>query len=288
MNENENKVTEVAVEEKAVAPVAVTEAPVPSVEVLTEATAEVAVEAKPVNRLTKAVKSQQFFTIAILATISYGLTFLYGLANGSMSIDIVNLLMMIGIWVTYSNAKNIPETEALAFTGPQLISGTVKAMRIISLVGAILCFVLGALLAIFIPLAANSPDFNTAFIAEFQAIQYSLLGNSFRFADDINFALIIFVVLTILMFILGIVLLVVEYIFFYRYLHKFTYSACENIKNNTEIEYTPALRGWLIVGAVLTILSSGMTFSVVGIAASGCSAAAYIIAALWFKNNFED
>ena len=269
MNENEIKVPEVSEEkEEIVAPVEV-------------------VEEKPVNRLTKMAKSQKFFTISVLISISYGFSFLYSLINGGMAIDIFSLLILIGVWSTYSAAKKLSETETLPLIGAQLISGTIKALRIISLVGSILCFLLGFILVICLPFVANIPGFNETFVAEFQAIQYELLGNSFRFADNINWALIIFVALAVVMVVCAVMLLL-YYIFFYRYLHKFTYTACENIKNGTPIEYTPALRIWLIVYAVISILGSGLGFSVVAIASSGTSVAATIIAALMLKEHFED
>ncbi len=286
MNEQENKIpTENQVQTSAPE----TQSAAPAAPVAPVAQPEVApvIEQRPVNPITKAVKNQKFLTICVLYTIAVGLPILTSLSS-SFNLDIIGLLFTIGLWMLYANAKNTPETDSLAFSAPNLLSGTVKASRIITLVCSIIFMVCGVLFGICVPILNSAPDFKEAFVAEFQAAQFTIAGNAFRFADNADLAIAILIGLAVGFIVLGILMLVLNYCFFYRYLHRLTYSVCENIKNGSAIDYVPALRKWMLVLGIFEAIAATSAGSVVGVGAAGCSAAAMIVASVWLKESFEN
>lgn len=255
-------------------------------EIPTESPVASVVEPKPENSITKAVKNQKFLAICILYSIFFALPFLSSLSGG-FSLNIIGLLFTIGLWMVYANGQKTLVTDPLSFTAPNLLSGTVKACRIIVLVLSILSMVIGVLCGICVPILNTAPDLKESFVAEFQAIQLTVGGNVFRFADKPELAIAILIGCAIGFIIAGILLLVLHYCFFYRYLHRLTYSVCENIKNGTEIDYTPALRKWLMVLGILTAITAAVSGTMLAMIANGCSAASMIVASVWLKEQFE-
>lgn len=247
---------------------------------------EASVAEAAVNPIIKAVKSQKFLTICILYSISFGLPFIVSISSG-LNINVIGLLFTIGLWMVYANGQKASATEPLSFTGPNLLSGTVKACRIITLVFSIICMVSGLLCAICVPILNAAPDFKEEIVGEFQAIQLTVGGNVFRFADHPDMATAILIGCAIGLILAGVLCLVLYYCFFFRYLHRLTYSACENLKNGSDIDYVPALQKWMLVLGIITAAGALLSQTTFSIAASGCSGAAMIVASVWLKENFE-
>ena len=243
-------------------------------------------EAPAVHPITKAVKSQKFLAICILYSFYFGLPVIASL-NSNLNFNVIGLLFTIGLWMVYANGQKISLAEPLAFTAPNLLSGTVKACRIITLVLSILFMVSGVLCGICVPILNAAPDFKEEIVGEFQAIQLIVGNNVFRFADHPDMAGAILIGCAICLILAGVLCLVLYYCFFYRYLHRLTYSICENLKHGSEIDYGPALRKWMLVLGILTAVSALLSQTTFVAVANGCSGAAMIVTSIWLKENFE-
>ena len=241
------------------------------------------------NKVTKALKSPLFMTVALLFTISFGFNTLINLINyfftGSLSLDIISLLVLIGLWMTYSAAKNTPVTDSVHFSGMNLVSGTVKATRMICLILSILCMVASVAFLIMIPIVNVHPQIAEGYMGEVQAILYMFLGQSFSMFDSTSMVTAFSVFMAIFFLVIGVLLLVVGYFLFLKKAHRFVYSLCENLKNDSEVENGKALSVWLMVlgilGAIATVFAG--TFNV----AQGVLAAALIVASCWIKTYFS-
>lgn len=244
------------------------------------------------HRVTLAVKSQMFLTAAILMSISVGVYFVSTLAAGNLSVDIFQLLIMIGMWVAYSNASKTPDEKAIPANGLNMISGTVKALRIVSLVlsiifivCAVICIAVGAFVG---QNEAVFDSFKQGYLEGIGANSVLTINGSALFdlrdlvkAPDV--AMTFMIIMGVVFLVFAIILLVVFYFLFLKTLHRFTYSVCENVKYGTPIEKANSAWAWLFVLGILSAI-----FSLGNPLVNGPGIAAEIIAALIIRKYIAD
>ncbi len=227
---------------------------------------------RPRIDLHAAFGSGLFLAICILMTIatavgSFSITFNQGNISTSYGLDLLSLLITIGLWITYGSAKK--NDGPIKKGGLTLVSGTLKAMRIIYWVAAGIFAVCGALLivaAVAAPAAfydqllseLNAELNNTEFIA----FLTEMTGQDF---SNIEFDLGLIMngsTLAIVFIAMGIFLLLVAVIFmifnltFYKRLHQFAKSVCACAENPDALpEYTSSVSTWLLVMGILSIFS---------------------------------
>lgn len=239
--------------------------------------------------VTGAVKSPLFLTVAILMSISVGIKAITALSANNLSVDIIGLLIMIGMWIAYVNASKTPKEQAIPANGLNMISGTVKAMRIISLVVSII-FIVCSLILILLGVVINQNEaiyhnFRTGYL-EGIGSQSLLVGGKviYDFRDLIatpEAAMRCLIGIGVVLMFVAIVILVVYYFLFLKTLHRFTYSVCENVKNGTPIEKANSVWVWLLVLGIISAV-----FSLDNLLVNGPSVAAQIISAVLILNNF--
>lgn len=237
------------------------------------------------NKITKALNSPLFMTVSLLFTVSFGIeAFLSFFLSGSLSLDIITLLIIIGLWMTYSAAKDTPLTESVPVSGMNLISGTVKAVRIICLVLSVLCMIAGIAFLVMIFIVNTFPEISEAYMGEVQAALYILIKQSFGMFDSVSkvtafsfFMAVLSIGMSALFYVLG-------YRIFLKKAHRFVYSLCEHLKTGTSVENGNALFVWLmvlgIISAVFALLSG------TSVLIDGTRAAALIVASCWIKTYF--
>lgn len=237
------------------------------------------------NTVTKALKSPLFMTVTLLFTISFGIdTLLSFFLSGYLSLDIITLLTIIGLWMTYSAAKNTASCDSVPFSGMNLVSGTVKAVRIICLVISILCMIASVAFIIMILLVNIYPAISEAYMGQVQAILYILIKQAFGMFDSASMATTFSIFMAVISALAGTLFYIVGYRLFLKKAHRFVYSLCENLKHGTPVENGKPLFIWLLV---LGILCSAYTVTMgTSILTSGVSAAALIVASCWVKAYF--
>ena len=240
--------------------------------------------------VTRAAKSTLFLVTAILLSISVGIGTLNNLSQGSLLVDVIELLVMIGMWIVYANASKTPVEKAIPANGLNMISGTVKAMRIITLVVSILLIVCALILIVLGAFAMKNEvfyeEFKQGYLENISPQSTLMIGDSILFdARDFvatpSAATVLLIVIGFGILFAAALLLVVFWFFFYKILHQFTYSVCENVKYGTNIEKASAVWLWLLV---LGIISAVLSLS--DLLASGPAVAAQICGAVLIRNNF--
>lgn len=228
---------------------------------------------RPRLDLRAAFSSGLFLAICILTTIltamsSFAVTISESGFSTNFGVDLLSLLITIGLWITYSSAKS---TEGpLKKSGLTMISGTIKAIRILTWVGTsiiLVCALLFAVASILAPdtfydefVEAVRVEFNTE---EFKSAMTALLGQEFidTYLRDVDYSALLPIVLVALGIIVCFVM-VIALIFnvtFYKRLHQFAKSMCLCAENPDALpEHANTVSIWLLVLGILSIFS-GLT-----------------------------
>lgn len=219
--------------------------------------------------LRAAFSSGLFLALCILMTViaafgSVSFTLSEGSLSYNYSVNIIPLLITIGMWITFSSAKNAE--GPLKKSGLVLASGTIKALRIITWVTIIISLVCGVVTAIF---ALNAPEgFFAALVEEIRVIldesgaepwAVGVFGQ--QFVDDfksvewvaispiILVAFGIFICLTM-------AILTIFNITYYKKLHQFAKSLCVCAEDPDALpQAAGAVSIWLLVLGIFNILS---------------------------------
>jgi len=285
-----------ATEERVAPPAPVFETPIP--------TAAPAPQYDRVSVITRACSSGLFLAICILTLIytvicglpSISFNMIDGVSsfNSQVNIPLLPLLVTIGLWIVYNAACK----GEFAASGTKLVSGSLKAIRIVTWIVAILLLVCSVLMIL------GGVGLNMAGINSESLISYSeedleelreildelrlyfpdsvVDGIENIFTDDLLMSIFV-IVMGAVFGIIGIVMILIN-IFFYGYLYKFARSLRE--WGEGEGESICAVRGaanWLIVMAVFSCIGA-MSFSVT----SGLLAAIYIVTSVIIKRYFYD
>ena len=249
----------------------------------------------PTNRIKEAYGSPLFLTLAILVSAAT----LAGLMLWS-SFNILYILTTIGMWIAYAAAKK-PVFDSNN-KGLSMISGTAKAAKIIMLVAAIILLVCAIILtgvcAVMIPALAEEDVMMTIYDLEYyleqeagmaltideelNALLYEAFGDALFSAAALITA--VFVIMIVVFFFVGIILLVLS-LTFYKTLHKFCRSVCENVKCGAPIEKANSLKAWLIVLGVFSAIGALGSLVYLDISAIA-EAGIYIVGYVWVKKYF--
>ena len=252
----------------------------------------------PANRLKEAFGSPFFLALAILVSIVTGIGIYFS------SYNIFYILTTIGVWIVYASAKS---DGPLSSTGLAMISGTAKAVKIVALVLAILVLVLavivGGLCSVWLPSVdedvtvselkadvCEALDKNGIFISVndltlneiFDALEE---GTKTAEISLRSFLVILIVVAELFLFIYGGVMLVLS-LTFYRTLHKFHKSVCENARYISEIQKAKSLKVWLMVLGILSAIGSLSTVGELTMISSLAGAAVYIVGSVFVGKYF--
>ncbi len=239
----------------------------------------VAVSGSASARILPALKDNLFMVICILLSANCAL----GLMGGQL--QILNILMTIFLWMTYSKSrKDIADASHL-----RKVSGTVFANYVIIYVLAGAVVLLGIGISAVIDMIASSPEILEEMLFEFGAMDPEMMeildeldGIMGFFAAGYGSAIMIGCIIAA-------AIIAVVNAFSMRYIHKFTQSAYKSLQTgNLELKRLGATKGWLITFAVFSGLSA---FSDLGIDmlyafAEGCMCALYIVAVIWIKKYF--
>lgn len=219
--------------------------------------------------LRAALSSGLFLAICILSTVAlvfgtFGFDAEYGVTTGS--IDIFGILSTVGLWITYASACD--RKGEINPAGATIVSGCIKAQRIliwviIGLLGVlgILCIVVGALTQAMPGLAEGFDDYVDMYIhgvapeymEELVAALEELIAN--------GFVMLLFVGIGICVLIAAIVLLIFN-LTYYKSCHRLAYSVAEAVKgHSTALVGTRAVSIWLMVFGILAALSAAVDLS---------------------------
>lgn len=254
--------------------------------------------------ITRACSSGMFLAICIL-TLIY--TLICGLPNltinftqndwsfnSQANIPLIPLLITIGLWVVHSSAKK----DELSASGMKLISGSLKAVKIVNWITAIIMIVC-AVLTVLGGIAMQAEELNIGSFISYDEVDIEELNELLaQFEGTIPNQIIdaiydIFTdpdVLSILIIGIGVVFGVVGLgmmfvnIFFYGCLYKFARSLREwGEGEGLGIKAVRGAANWLIVSAVFSCIGA-MSFSV----RSGLMAAICIVVSVFIKKHFYD
>ena len=256
----------------------------------------------PTDKLAEAFSSPLYLTLAVLVSIVTGASLL-----GGGGIEIFYLLTTIGAWLVYAAAKK----NEMSSEGMAIISGTSKAVRIVSLVLAILVLVIAVIMTFGVSFIISDIPENMSAEAlmkvidremvdgnlELDAQTYGLIRDTLyeveRAADGMDLSVfvgIFLIIVTVVLYVVGAVLLVFS-LTFYKTLHKFNKSLCEHARMGAEVKKASSLRVWLMVLGIISgigAISGPNLFNPFALASSMSGAAVYIIGSVWIGKYFLD
>ena len=220
-----------------------------------------------------AVQDPLFLVMCVLISVSIAFSF-----------NIFNLLLVIGMWIAFANAKS----NGSILSGAKLCAGTMKANYIVWWVVIGMIYLLGVIV-ILLALVAPLGFTNTYFIDSFLEID----GVGEAFESLVLSGLAYEVLYVMLLVISGITLLILATIFlflnifFNKNVYKFAYSLRDNISSGAPIVKAKTVSAWLMVLAIIQGLGVfGTLFDFESVAAVGTMLATYIIAYIWIKKYF--
>ena len=231
--------------------------------------------------------SGMFLAMCVLETVSVALgAFSISIFNGgsfrfSYNINIIGLLIMIGMWMTYASARDM-STDVIKPGGFTIVSGCIKATRIILWVLIGLIFVLG------IVIVAAGAALGPAFTSEVLDTIYGSVDVSPEIMERIEelansglAALVI--IMTGVMAILAAVVMLIINLTFQKSCHRLARSMAEYVKGSCdELDCVRSVSTWLFVLGILGALSALSSI------ANGCTAAMYIIGSVFLKKYFAE
>lgn len=241
------------------------------------------------NSLKRTFASGMFLAMCILTTVSVLLsTMSLNVLTGRLTVNplanILGLLIVIGMWITYASAQDL-STDGIKSTGFSMVSGTIKAIRIIMWVVIGLIMASGVMLIV---TGAVAGDTLGELILEYaqgevSAETYDML---YQMLSG-GMAMLILVACGIGVILVAVITLILN-LTFYRCLHRLARSLADNAKGISEgYECATGASNWLIVMAVfmgITAISSLWNGNIMSVG-NCCNVATYIIAAVLIKNN---
>lgn len=234
-----------------------------------------------------AFSSGMFLAMCVLETVSVALgAFSISIFNGgsfkfSYNINIIGLLIMIGMWMTYASARDM-STDVIKPGGFTIVSGCIKATRII----------LWVLIGIFFAAGLAMAAVGAAFGPELTSGVLDTLYNSVDVPPEImervvelvngGFAALVIIMFGV-MFILAAVVMLIFNLTFQKSCHRLARSMAEYVKGNCdELDCVRSVSTWLFVLGILGALAALSSI------ANGCTAAMYIIGSVFLKKYFAE
>ena len=232
-----------------------------------------------------------YTVISAFPVMSY--SFIEGSASfvSEINIPIIPLLITIGLWVIYTSAGKGEFTAS----GMKLVSGSLKAMRILTWIGLVAFFVSGALFTVagvMTVYMGNLPEnivvFDPSDIGEItyslkEVLPYELIELLERFLEKLNdpdFLGTVFVVLGIVFLVASIVSVI--YVIFFSYLYKFARSLREwGEGEGFGIRAVRGAANWLMVMGVFSCIGA-LSMS----PTAALSAAIFIVSSVFIKRSF--
>ncbi len=228
---------------------------------------------RPRLDLRAAFGSGLFLALCILMTViaafgSVSINIGEGGFQASYSFNIIAVLVTIGMWITFASAKT---TDApLKKSGLVMVSGSIKALRIIIWVVAIITLVSGLIITVF-ALAAPEGFFQAVVeeiklmldSPEFKQAMADVLGYDFIdvYLNNVEWEVIVPVILlTMGIFVcLVMVILMIFNVTYYKKLHQFARSLCACAEDPDALPVAAnTVSIWLLVLGIFNILS-GLT-----------------------------
>lgn len=234
-----------------------------------------------------AFSSGMFLAMCVLMTVSVALsTFSISIFNGgsfkfSYNINIIGLLIMIGMWMTYASARDM-STDVIKPGGFTIVSGCIKAKRII------LWVVIGLLFAVGLAIVVVGATLDPALVSEALDTIYNSVEVSpeimERIAELVNggFASLTIIMTGVLFLFVAVVVLIFN-LTFYKSYYRLARSMAEYVKGNCdELDCVRGVSTWLMVLGILSALSSLSSI------AMGCMAAMNIVGSVFLKKYFAE
>ena len=213
------------------------------------------------------------------------------------TVNVLMVLLTIGMWISYSKAK---DGEKLG-TGAVMVSGTLKAMKILLWISTGIFFFAGIVAVLLSDwFVSDAEDIIDAYLPEIMISletmgitdidiesEISELFGSLEAMGLSGFELISIVVTAVGIVIAAIALVMVLInVFYFRKLHLCAKSICEYEKGNTEeILCVNAVGNWLMVFGVLSAVNA--VFSLELFITGALTSALYILASVFVKKNFK-
>lgn len=240
-----------------------------------------------------AFSSGLFLALCIIITLMVGGGLFTGVwrSAGSIefiaNIDIIGLLITIGMWITYAGACDASR-DSLNPTGLSIVSGCLKAMRIVLWVFIGIAFVVGLVVIAF------GAALETGAILD----AFNWLNGHVEAAPEVmdvitrlvseGFASLLAIMVGVVMVLTAVVMLIFN-LTFYRSCHRLARSMAEYAKGRCdELDCARGLSVWLLVIGIIVGLSA-MTnmFTSATAAMEGVSMAAmYILGSVFLKQYF--
>ncbi|MBQ9080958.1 MAG: hypothetical protein IJY27_07810 [Clostridia bacterium] len=226
---------------------------------------------RPGLDLKAAFSSGLFLALCILMTIAtvFG-TFTVDIGSGdfgvSYSFNIIHVLIVIGMWITYGAAKS-PE-GAMKKSGFNIICGSLFATRILNWIAASILVASGIILAVVGVLIPEEYYVKAEeYIArelvsggELDVILRDILGSDFAsiYPANVDWSALLPVVLIawgIVMALIAVVMMILN-ILYYKKLHYMARSLYACVDDPyVEVQYANAVSVWLLVLGILNIFS---------------------------------
>lgn len=225
------------------------------------------------DKVMNALKDGLFLVLCILMSVSCVLSI------ASDGLSIINILITVFLWLTYADSqKGFANENHL-----RSVSGCVYANYVITYVACALLAVCGVLLGAVFGFVAGDPEFIDGFtlaLAEYDLGITDLPQEIFSIAGWlIGFVLII---AAVIMLVFNIVAM--------RKIHRFAKSVYMGlILQNPNFENSRTVKNWLIFFGVCSAISAAASLAsgeVVAALATGCIAAAEIIASVLIDKHF--
>lgn len=228
-----------------------------------------------VDMVLAALKDGKFLTICILLTITCVISLFYG------SVPLITVLITIFLWLTYADAKKgFANANHLKF-----VSGAVYANYVITNVCGII-FIVGGILSAALSGAEKVGkviyDGFSIFVGEYE-IDETVLSSENITTEFISMLGWIFCVT----FVLGGALALLFNILGLRKIHRFARSVYQGIMYpNNEFINPKSAKNWLMFFGICAAVSALSSIGTIFFVASGCEAAATIIASTLIKEYF--
>jgi len=224
------------------------------------------------------LQDKLFLAVCILITVGCGL-YLF-----DDNISVINILLTIFLWLTYSKArKGIADAEHL-----RCVSGTVYASYVVSYVVCGLIILSGLLLAMVFGLFSQNTGMIYEFLDEFGISGSEIFPSAGAGMAELVFSLfgwIIFIVLALIA--AGGILI---NIYGMRKIHRFVKSTYMSLQScNVKIEKPAAVKNWLIVFGIfstVSAVSSLLNNLVMAALAEGCITAATFLGSMLVRKYF--
>ena len=241
--------------------------------------------------LKKIFSGPLFLTLCIMISVLTCIEF------ALLSVNVLMVLLTIGMWISYSKAR---DGEKLG-TGAVMVSGTLKAMKILLWVSTGIFFFAGIVTVLLSDLfVSNVETLVDAYLPEIKSSLESIGIADFEIESEIFellesfdvMGLSSFDAISIVITVAGIIfatvalIMVLMNVFYFRKLHLFAKSICEYEKGNTdEIIYANAVSNWLMVFGVLSAVNAFLSFDM--FITGGLTAVLYILSSVFIKKNLK-